>query len=137
MTYQWSEGKYPFFSAPLCMYTIDNHDSLLPSDLPSKSFVNWKKELNKQRKPFSPVKEISTVLAPPLEGEIQPTQSKDFFLTASSLTEEIKKVQTWTLYRKLYRMVCNYKNLSRRDQKTFSCCILKKGTCKTLNRNSC
>lgn len=70
MTYQWSEGKNPFFPTPSWMHTIDNHESLLPSDLPSKSHANWKKELNSQREPFPSVEEISTVPAPPLEGEI-------------------------------------------------------------------
>lgn len=70
MTYQWSEGKYPFFSTPSWTYIIDNHKYLLPSDLPSKPYANWKKELNNEREPFPSVEETSTVPAPPLEGEI-------------------------------------------------------------------
>lgn len=97
------------------------------------SSPNERKELNNQRETFPSVEEISTLLSPPLEGEIQPTQGKVFILIASSLTEGIKKVQSWTSYRKLYRMVHNSKNLWR-DQKTFSCCSSKKGSCKTQNR---
>lgn len=52
-----------------------------------------KKELHNQREHLPAVEENST-LAPPLEGEIQPTQGKDFILTASSFTEEIKKRQS-------------------------------------------
>lgn len=61
------------------------------------------KELNNQRELSPAGEEIPTVLAPPLEGESEQTQVKNFVLTACSLTEETKKVQPWIWYRKLYR----------------------------------
>lgn len=51
------------------------------------------KELNNQRELSPTGEEIPTVLAPPLEGESEQTQVKNFVLTACSLTEETKKVQ--------------------------------------------
>lgn len=110
---------------------VCSHLTSPQSPMPTKE-KNWTTKGNHSQILFS--EEISTLLPPLLEGEIQPTQGKDI-LTASSLTEEIKKVQSWASYRKLYRMVHNSKNFWR-DQKTFSCCSSKKGTNKIQNRNT-
>lgn len=61
---------------------------------PQSLMPTEKKELNNQTEPFPSAEEISTLQALPLEGDIQPTQGKDFILTTSSLTEEIKNVQS-------------------------------------------
>lgn len=70
-----------------------------------------KKGIEQPTEPFPAAEKISTLLALPLEGEIQPKQDEDFIPSTSSLTEEIKKVQSRTSYKKLYRMVHNSKNL--------------------------
>lgn len=94
---------------------VCSHLTSSQSPMPTKE-KNWTTKGNCSQILFP--EEISTLLALPLAGEIQSTQGKDFILTASSLTEEIKKVQSWASYRKLYGMVHNSKNLWR-DEKTF------------------